>query len=66
MGFMATNVVEEPTTAIPTTWARYMISLEITADLVDQVLQFGLSCTASNSEPSGVLYDNILVVVAAP
>jgi hypothetical protein len=35
----------------------------ITADLVDQLIQFGFSCTASNSEPSGMFYDNIEVVV---
>ena len=45
---------------------RYEISLEIDATLEGQVVQFGYSATASNDEPSGVFYDNILVVVATP
>jgi hypothetical protein len=35
--------------------------LEIDAGLVDQLLQVGFSATASNFEPSGVFYDNIVV-----
>ncbi len=61
-----TNFVPFDTTAISQEWMRYEISLMITADLVDQVLQFGFSSTASSFEPSGMVYDNILVVVAAP
>jgi hypothetical protein len=62
-GFMTTNFITEDTTSIPTTWARYSISLLIDAPLEGQLIQFGFSCTASNSEPSGVFYDNIEVVV---
>ena len=62
-GFALTNLVEEDTTNLPDTWNRYSIQLEIDAGLVDQLLQVGFNATASNFEPSGVFYDNILVVV---
>jgi hypothetical protein len=55
------------TTALPETWARYSITLgPMVPDLEGQILQFGFAATASNFEPSGVFYDNILVVTAAP
>ena len=50
------------TTAIPDTWNRYSIELQITGPLVGATLQFGFSGTASNFEPSQVFYDNIEVV----
>jgi hypothetical protein len=40
-------------------WARYSITLEITQDMVGDILQFGFSATAFNYEPSGIYYDNI-------
>ncbi|NNE19482.1 MAG: hypothetical protein HKN10_13480 [Myxococcales bacterium] len=60
--FELTNDVMEDTTALPITWGRYELSLEIDSGVVGQVLQFGFSGTATNFEPSGVFYDNILVV----
>lgn len=60
--FELTNDVTEDTTTLPITWGRYEISLDIGSDLVGQGLQFGFSGTATNFEPSGVFYDNILVV----
>ena len=65
-GYAVTNSVEEETTTIPETWDRYSISMEIEPGLVDQLLQFGFSATASNFEPSGVFYDNIVVEPAPP
>ncbi|MGB5285091.1 MAG: hypothetical protein WBN29_11315, partial [Polyangiales bacterium] len=65
-GFATTNFETEDTTAIPETWMRYEISLAIDAGLVGQKIQFGFSATASNNEPSGVFYDNVLVVTATP
>jgi hypothetical protein len=62
-GGALTESVEEVTTAIPTEWGRYEIELLIDAGWVDQNLQFGFSCIASDSEPSGVFYDNVEVVV---
>ena len=40
-------------------WARYSVTLEITPDMVGDLLQFGFSATAFNYEPSGIYYDNI-------
>jgi hypothetical protein len=60
-GFVTTNFITEDTTALPDTWNRYSISLLIDAGLVDQLLQVGFAATASNYEPSGVFYDNVLV-----
>ncbi len=62
-GFATTNFETQDTTALPTTWMRYEISLAIDAGLAGQILQFGFSSTASNFEASGVLYDNIEVVL---
>jgi hypothetical protein len=46
---------------------RYEISLFIDAGLVGHKLQYGFSATASNFEPLGAFYDNVLVVtVQAP
>jgi hypothetical protein len=61
--FAQTNFVTADTTSVGATWDGFIISLEITADLVDQILQFGFSNTASNFDGSGVFYDNVLVVL---
>jgi hypothetical protein len=38
--------------------------LDLTDPLLEgQVLQLGFSATATNDEPSGVFYDNILLLV---
>jgi hypothetical protein len=63
-GFVTTNFITEDTTAILATWNRYSISLAIDAGLVGQFLQVGFSATASNFEPSGVFYDNIVVTTS--
>jgi hypothetical protein len=65
-GDVTTSSVEQDTTEISDTWDRYSISMEVEPGLVDQLLQFGFSATASNFEPAGVLYDNIVVELAAP
>jgi hypothetical protein len=65
-GFNRTNFVKEDTTNLPDSWDRYSISLDLTDPLLEgQLLQFGFSATASNFEPSGVFYDNVLVDPAA-
>jgi hypothetical protein len=65
-GFNRTNFVTEDTTNLPEDWARYSISVDLTDPLLEgQLLQFGFSATASNFEPSGVFYDNVLVDPAA-
>ena len=59
--FDLTNLVEEDTTDLPDTWERYSLQLPIDAGLEDQLLQVGFNATASDFEPSGVFYDNIVV-----
>ncbi|MFW2388843.1 MAG: hypothetical protein ACN4G0_10930 [Polyangiales bacterium] len=59
--FNLTNLVEEDTTDLPDTWARYSIELPIDAGLEGQLLQVGFAATASNYASSGVFYDNIIV-----
>ena len=60
--FNRTNFVQFVTTNISEDWDRYSISLDLTDPLLeDQIIQFGFSATASNFEPSGVFYDNVLV-----
>ena len=62
-GFATTNDFEVITTAIPDTWNRYSIDIVIDNALIGQILQFGFAATATNFEPSGVFYDNLLVTV---
>jgi len=47
------------TTNTPVTWTDYSISVDVTG-LDGQILQFGFSATASNYEPAGVFYDNVV------
>ncbi len=66
-GFAQTNFVSVDMTNLPAvTWDRYSISLTIDAGLVGQLLDFGFLSTASNFDPSGVFYDNIVSVLEAP
>jgi len=59
-GFAQTNFVEIDMTSIPTTWDRYMISLDLADPLLEgQILQVGFRNTASNFEGSGIFYDNV-------
>jgi hypothetical protein len=61
-GFNRTNFETVDTTNLPDAWDRYSISVDLTDPLLEgQLLQFGFSATASNFEPSGVFYDNVLV-----
>jgi len=62
--FDQTNLVTVDTTSTPATWVTYTLSLDIIAPLVGQILQFGFSATATNNEPSGVFYDNLVVTTA--
>ncbi len=49
------------TTNLPDTWATSSLSLEITPDLEGHILQFGFQTNATNFEPSGNFYDNVVV-----
>jgi len=62
-GFATTNNITLNTTAIPDSWNRYSIQIVVDNALIGQVLQFGFAATATNFEPSGVFYDNLLVTV---
>jgi hypothetical protein len=59
-GFAETNFITEDTTNLPATWGTFTISLPIDAGLVGQILQYGFQSRASNSEGSGIFYDNIV------
>ncbi len=58
-GYAMTNFITADMTAIPVTWGGYSVSIEITADLVDQILQFGFMNTATDYVGSGIYYDNV-------
>jgi cysteine-rich repeat protein len=60
-GFATTNFITTDTTSLPITWSTLSISIDITAGLVGQLLQFGYNTTATNFDPSGNFYDNIVV-----
>jgi hypothetical protein len=62
-GFDTTNNITLPMTAIPDTWNRYSITIVVDGALIGQVLQVGFAATATNFEPSGVFYDNLLLTV---
>ena len=59
-GFALTNFITLDTTALPTTWGTYQLAITIDASLVGQILQVGFACNATNYEPSGVFYDNVV------
>ena len=58
-GFATTNNVVLDTTNLPTDWATYSITIDLSDPLLEgQILQFGYSTIASNFEPAGNFYDN--------
>ena len=62
-----TNFVPFDTTGIPSEWNTYSISLDLTDALLEgQALQYGFSATATNNEPSGVVYDNVKAATTGP
>ena len=58
--FSQTAIVSEDMTTIAGVWQRYTIDIVIDAAWVGQVLQFGFDNNATNFDPSGVFYDNIV------
>jgi hypothetical protein len=52
------------TSDLPTEWGGFTIFLPITQDLVGHILQFGFQTNATNFEPSGNIYDNVVVTKA--
>jgi hypothetical protein len=58
-GFATTNNVVLDTTNLPTDWATYTVTLDLSDPLLQgQILQFGYATVASNFEPAGNFYDN--------
>ena len=64
-GWATTSYVAVDTTNLSINWNRLTISLPLT-NVEGQMLQFGFGANASNFEPSGVFYDNIVVALEAP
>ncbi len=58
-GYATTNFLTYETTALPTTWGTFTITITITPALVGQLLQFGFSNTATLYQSSGIFYDNV-------
>jgi len=65
-GYALTNFITFDTTDIPTTWGTYGLDILIDSSLDGQLLQFGFLNTATNYEPSGVIYDNVNFGVVVP
>ena len=63
-GFGVSKSDIEDTTNIPITWGSFSVSLDIDESLVGHILQLGFQSNASNFEPAGVIYDNVLVTKA--
>jgi hypothetical protein len=59
-GYALTNFITVDMTSIPDTWSGASLSIPVTADLDGQILQFGFMNVATNYEPSGIFYDNIV------
>lgn len=49
------------TTNLSTSWTRISVSVDITPAMQGELLQVGFASTATNYEPSGNFYDNIVV-----
>jgi hypothetical protein len=58
-GFLTTNFLTASTTDLPDSWGTFNIDIYIDPSLEGQLLQFGFVNWASNSEGSGVFYDNV-------
>lgn len=60
-GFATTNFVTVDMSNISGDWNTYSVSLTIDASLVGQLFQFGFSNTATDYNPSSIIYDNVLL-----
>lgn len=67
--FYQKSIVVNDSTHLPIEWGTYSIDLLIDGSMVGDILTFGFSATATNSNGSGVFYDNLRfdrVVVPVP
>jgi hypothetical protein len=60
-GFAVTNFVTVDMSNISGDWNTYSVSLAIDAGLVGQIFQFGFSNTATDYNPSSIIYDNVVL-----
>lgn len=60
-GYATTNLVTEDMTAIPTEWGGWSLHLTIDAGLIGQLFQIGFSNSATNYDPSSIIYDNVML-----
>ncbi|MGB5313268.1 MAG: hypothetical protein WBN38_14465 [Polyangiales bacterium] len=60
-GFAETAADRQDTTSLPADWGGYSVSLTIDASWVGQILQYGFTTNATNFEPSGNFYDNVVL-----
>lgn len=65
-GYATTNFVQYDTTAIPTTWGTYSVSLTIDGSLIGQIFQIGFQNFCRLTEGSGVFYDNLNLYIDGP
>ncbi len=64
-GFSVSGIDEVDTTDLPVEWGGFTIELDITDDQIGHILQFGFQTNATNFQPSGNFYDNVVVTQAA-
>lgn len=53
------NFIQVDTSSPPVTWSGNSVSITIDLSLVGHLLQFGFLTTATDAEPSTVIYDNV-------
>ena len=50
-GFALTNFINIDTTALPDTWGRYSLSIDLSDPALSQLLQIGFAATTTSSRP---------------
>jgi hypothetical protein len=58
-GYDQTNLRSEDMSSISTEWSSYTLFISIDEGLVGQLCQFGFANTATNFDPSAIIYDNV-------
>ncbi len=57
--FALSNFISIDTTSLPVEWSNYGIEFDIDPAIQGHVFQIGFANTASNFDPSGIVYDNV-------
>ena len=63
-GYSLTNFIWIDMTNVPDSWTSYTMPFSVDPGLVGQILQFGFLNTATNYEGSGILYDNVALLLS--